>query len=43
MGRQWVEEVIKDRLEEAKQEGNIEEVKELESLLKKRIERGLGK
>ncbi|WP_284693946.1 hypothetical protein LZ906_017480 (plasmid) [Paraclostridium ghonii] len=43
MSRQWVEEAIKDRLEEAKQEGNIEEVKELESLLKKRIERGLGK
>ena len=42
MAKRWVIEAIKDRLEEAKIEGNVEEVKELENLLKKREERGVA-
>lgn len=41
MGRKWIEEEIKDRLSQARENGDQEEVKELEQLLKKRKERGL--
>lgn len=43
MSNKWVLDVIKDRLEEAKEEGNWDEVKELELLLVKRKERGIDK
>lgn len=42
MGRQWVAQVIKEQLEEAKENGNIEEVRELENLLRLREQRGLS-
>lgn len=43
MSNKWVLDAIKDRLEEAKEEGNLDEVKELELLLVKRKERGIDK
>lgn len=43
MSNKWVLDAIKDRLEEAKKDGNWDEVKELELLLVKRKERGIDK